>query len=212
MPIEKILQKPDLLGRLVSWAIELGEFDIEFHLRMAIKGQAVADFIAKFSNVPEEEEESLEKAWTTYVDGSLTRKYNGVGVILKGPNGEECEAAIQFQFNATNNEAQYKAMIARMNLARVMGVWNLEIKSDSQVMDWHVREEYEARGEKVRKYLEKVKEIMESFGKVIFTKIPREENLAANALVWIAFAIEEEAATSHRPVQEMAIPSIGRAN
>jgi len=30
-PMKKVLQKPDLLGRLVNWAIELGQFNIEFH-------------------------------------------------------------------------------------------------------------------------------------------------------------------------------------
>ena len=89
-------------------------------------------------------------------------------------NGEECEAAIQFQFTTMNNEAEYEAMIAEMNLAWEMGVQNLEIKSNSQTIVGHVRGEYEAHGEKIRRYLEKVEEIMESFDKVIFTKIPRE--------------------------------------
>jgi ribonuclease HI len=54
------------------------------------------------------------------MDGSLTRKYSRAGVILKGPNEEECEVVIQFQFATTNNEAEYEAMIARMNIAQEM--------------------------------------------------------------------------------------------
>ena len=107
-----------------------------------------------------------------YVDGSSTRKYSGAGVILKGPNREECEVAIQFQFTTTNNEAEYEAIITGKNLALEMGVRNLEIKSDSQVVVGHVKGEYEARGEKMRRYLDKVKKIMKSFDKVIFTKVP----------------------------------------
>jgi ribonuclease HI len=93
-----------------------------------------------------------------------------------------------------------------------MGVKNLEVKSDSQVMVGHVKREYEARGEKMKRYLEKVKEIMESFDKVTFTKIPWEDNSAADALTRIASAIEEEVATSDHSVQELAMPSIGRAD
>jgi hypothetical protein len=37
-PMKKVLQKPDLSGRLVNWAMELGQFDIEFHPRTTIKG------------------------------------------------------------------------------------------------------------------------------------------------------------------------------
>jgi hypothetical protein len=36
-PLKKVLQKPDLSGRLVNWVVELGEFDLEFYLRTTIK-------------------------------------------------------------------------------------------------------------------------------------------------------------------------------
>jgi hypothetical protein len=52
-PLKRVLQKPDLSGRLVNWAVELGQFDIEFHPRTAIKGQALADFFLEFCNTPE---------------------------------------------------------------------------------------------------------------------------------------------------------------
>lgn len=64
----------------------------------------------------------------------------------------------------------------------------------------------------MKRYLAKVKEIMGSFDKVTFTKVPREENSAVDALTRIATATEEEITTSDRPVQEFATPSIGRAD
>ncbi|CAL9001013.1 unnamed protein product [Prunus brigantina] len=45
----RLLQKPETSGRLVKWAIELGEFDIHYKPRPATKGQAVADFISEFT-------------------------------------------------------------------------------------------------------------------------------------------------------------------
>jgi hypothetical protein len=54
-PMKKILQKPDLSGRLVNWAMELGQFDIEFHPRTAIKGQVLVDFLVEFCNIPKAE-------------------------------------------------------------------------------------------------------------------------------------------------------------
>lgn len=59
-PMKKVLQKPDLSGRLVNWAVELGQFDIEFHPRTAIKGQVLTDFLAEFCNIPEAEELSKD--------------------------------------------------------------------------------------------------------------------------------------------------------
>ncbi|KAL5554654.1 hypothetical protein UlMin_042055 [Ulmus minor] len=45
-PLKHILQKPEASGCLAKWSIELGEFDILFKPRTAIKGQALVDFIA----------------------------------------------------------------------------------------------------------------------------------------------------------------------
>ena len=47
-----MLQNPKLSGRIAKWAIELGEFDIEYISRTAIKAQALADFVAEFTEVP----------------------------------------------------------------------------------------------------------------------------------------------------------------
>ena len=48
-PLKLILQRPELSGRLTKWAIELSEFDIQYLAKAAHKGQAAADFVAKFT-------------------------------------------------------------------------------------------------------------------------------------------------------------------
>ena len=52
-PLKQVFQKPEASGRLAKWSIELSEFDIQFKPRTAIKGQALADFIAEFTYTPE---------------------------------------------------------------------------------------------------------------------------------------------------------------
>ena len=42
------MHKPEVTGRMLKWAIELGQFDLEYKSRTAIKGQALADFILEF--------------------------------------------------------------------------------------------------------------------------------------------------------------------
>ena len=49
LPLRQFMQRPDVLGRLVLWALELTQYDITFKPRVAIKGQALADFVAEFS-------------------------------------------------------------------------------------------------------------------------------------------------------------------
>ena len=53
-PLRKAMNKPDAARRLIQWAIELSDFDIEYRPRQAIKAQALADFIAEFTAADEE--------------------------------------------------------------------------------------------------------------------------------------------------------------
>ena len=48
-PIRAILHKPDTFGRLLKWAIELSDFDIEYRPRTTIMGQVLADFVVERS-------------------------------------------------------------------------------------------------------------------------------------------------------------------
>jgi hypothetical protein len=120
-PLRKVMQKLDLSGRLANWAIELGQFDLEFVPRNAIKGQALADFLAEFTNLPKVEEPEMERKWVIYVDGSLTRKNGGAGIVLVTPEGEELNGALRLEFRTTNNEAEYEAVIAGLGLALELG-------------------------------------------------------------------------------------------
>jgi hypothetical protein len=88
-PLKKILQKPDLSGKLVNWSIELGQFDIEFHPETSIKGQVLADFLLEFSNIPESEELPKKETWIAYVDDSSANQRSGVDVTLASPDGEK---------------------------------------------------------------------------------------------------------------------------
>lgn len=69
---------------MVKWAIELGEYNVSYRLRTAIKGQVLADFLAKLTPV-EMEKNSSETEWTLHVDGSSTASSNGIGLLLTTP-------------------------------------------------------------------------------------------------------------------------------
>ena len=50
-PLQRVMSNPEAAGRMALWAIELSEFDIQYHPRTAIKSQVVIDFIAEFTNI-----------------------------------------------------------------------------------------------------------------------------------------------------------------
>ena len=110
---------------MVQWAIELSQFDIEYHPKMAIKAQALADFIAEFT-LPDKENLSLEaERWTIKTDGSSAQGRGGVGVIMTAPNGEKLKYRVQPKFPATNNEAEYEGILTGLRLGRALGIKHL---------------------------------------------------------------------------------------
>jgi hypothetical protein len=147
-PLKKVLRNPDLSGRLVNWAVELGEFDLEFHPRTTIKAQVLADFIAEFSNLPESQETPEKEAWIAYVDGSSMKSRSRAGVALITLDKEEIAVALKLDFPTTNNEVEYEVVIAGLSLAEHLGAKNLKVLSESQVLVGHIQGGSEAKGEK----------------------------------------------------------------
>ena len=69
-PIKKSMKQPETAGRMIQWAIELSQFDIKYHPRIAIKAQALMDFIAKFTSLKEDGLVEGIRRWTIQTDGS----------------------------------------------------------------------------------------------------------------------------------------------
>ena len=135
-PLKQVLQKPDSSGRLLKWAIELGQFEINFRPRTAIKGQAVADFIAEFALSKDEKDRPSSSntdlpKWKLYTDGSSNVSGAGAGIVLESPEAHKIHCALRFGFKASNNEAEYEALIAGLRLAKKLKVKSVEIFSDS---------------------------------------------------------------------------------
>ncbi|CAL9000917.1 unnamed protein product, partial [Prunus brigantina] len=112
-PLRQVLQRPETSGRLVKWAIELGEFDIQFKPRPAEEGQAVADFISELTlpaptepfiteptspvieNVSAEHFDTSVPVWILHVDGSANQQGCGAGLVLTTPDGGKLEYALR---------------------------------------------------------------------------------------------------------------------
>ncbi|XP_027063199.2 uncharacterized protein [Coffea arabica] len=191
-PIRQILVRPEASGRLTKWAVELGEYHLTYEPRTAVKAQALADFLAEltFTEGPESAsagaEVSTSSPWTLYVDGSSNGDGSGAGLLLEGPQGEVCSYALRFGFSATNNEAEYEALIAGLQLARRLGAQQIHVRSDSQLVVRQVLDEYEAKDEAMQRYLSKVHQLTAYFESFEIQRIPRSQNKRADALSRLA--------------------------
>ncbi|XP_059650425.1 uncharacterized protein LOC132296230 [Cornus florida] len=207
-PLRQVLRKPDTSGRLIKWSVELGEFDIQYKPRTTLKAQVLADVIAEFT--PNDgykhglnEQEETESIWTLYVDGSVNTHASGAGLVIVSPNGECIKYALRFGFKATNNEAEYEALIAGLRMAKALEVERLIAYTDSRLITGQVQGEYKAKDEKMKTYLHKITDIKGFFKKFSIHRIPREDNEQADALARLA-TTEEDKAT---PVEHLDEPS-----
>ncbi|KAK0580388.1 hypothetical protein LWI29_001267 [Acer saccharum] len=126
--------------------------------------------------------------WQLRVEGSLNTYDSGAGVVVSTPEGDSVECALRFDFKATNNQAEYEALIAGLKVCTVLGADEVEIFSDSQVVVNQVLDEYQVRDESMIAYLELAKELLERFKEYRIVQVPREENEQADALAKLAFA------------------------
>ncbi|KAJ9536516.1 hypothetical protein OSB04_un000310 [Centaurea solstitialis] len=198
-PLKTVLRKPELTGRLAKWSIYLSGFDLTYKPRTAIKSQALADFVAEFS--PEVEQPSHDEInnvmiqdnqlWTLYVDGSSNIRGSGLGIVLKSSHGGNMVYSIRCEFKATNNEAEYEALIAGLEIAYNSGARCLHVRSDSLLVVNQINGDFQAKDSKMMVYLEIAKESIARFEKFSIEQIPRDLNVQADALANLGSAFNE---------------------
>ncbi|XP_071927641.1 uncharacterized protein [Coffea arabica] len=133
--------------------------------------------------------EAVERAgptWTLYVDGASSKEGCGAGLLLISPMGEELPYALRFDFRASNNESEYEALIAGMEIARKLGARSIKIYSDSQLIVNQVWGSYEVKEGTLRRYVAKAHELKGLFEQFALEQIPRSQNRRADALSKLA--------------------------
>eukprot|EP00261_Vitis_vinifera_P018113 XP_010648055.1 PREDICTED: uncharacterized protein LOC104878864 [Vitis vinifera] len=211
-PLRNILHKPDLTGRMLQWAIELSEYGIEFQPRLSMKCQVMADFVLEYSRKPIQHKEPSEKEWwTLWVDGASRASRSGVGLLLQFPTGEHLKQSIRLGFPASNNEAEYEAILSGLDLTLALSVSKLRVYSDSQLVVRHLQKEYEAKDAHMAQYLTKVRDTLQRFTEWTIEKIRRTENGHADALAGIAASLPIKEAIL-LPMHVQANPSVTEAS
>ena len=154
LPLKSVLRSADYTGRVAKWGTILGAFDIKYMLRTSIKGQVLADLVVEFAECPEEVEMGSETLgerlvgvasvqglppWELYVDGAVNQRGSGVGLVLVSSEKITIEKSLRLNFTATNNEAEYEALLRGMMMVQKMGGKAVRVFSDSKLVVGQVR-------------------------------------------------------------------------
>ena len=121
-PLGDIINNADATGRVAKWGIELAAFDIAYKPRNTIKSQALADFVADWTEGADEVPFPESEYWIMHFDGSKMLQGSGAGVVLRNPQGDKMSYVLQIHFKATNNVAEYEALLHGLHLANEIGV------------------------------------------------------------------------------------------
>ncbi len=211
--IKYMLTRPMLRGRIGKWTLALTEFTFRYVPQKAVKGQAVADFLADHPGEEIENMDSLDIAnanlltrahvclnnpiysihltpWKLYFDGSKTDKASGAGVVLEEPLGIRHCYSFQLDFQCTNNRAEYEALIIGLEMLVELGVQSVEILGDSMLVLKQIAGEYKCLNPSLAVYLVAARNLLTEFREATWEHIPREENFAANELAQVASGIQ----------------------
>nr|GEY91783.1 reverse transcriptase domain-containing protein [Tanacetum cinerariifolium] len=163
--------------------------------RTSIKGQILADFLIEMQGDVSQAAPAAvtqEELWTLFTDGSSCVDESGAGLILTNPKGVEFTYALRFQFAASNNEAEYEALVAGLRIATQMGVKNIQVNVNSKLVANQVLGTYVAKEDNMIKYLEIVKGCFAHLSKLVLVEVLENKSIKEKE---VAAVIEEDGPT-----------------
>nr|ABF97185.1 retrotransposon protein, putative, unclassified [Oryza sativa Japonica Group] len=188
--VKYMLSAPILKGMVGKWIFSLTEFDLPYESPKAIKGQAIADFIVEHRDDSIGSVEILP--WTLFFDGSVCTHGCGIGLVIISPRGASFEFAYTIKSYATNNQAEYEAVLKGLQLLKEVEADAVEIMGDSLLVISQLAGEYECKNDTLMIYNEKCQELIKEFRLVTLKHVSREQNIEANDLA--------QGASGYRPM------------
>jgi ribonuclease HI len=123
-----------------------------------------------------------EPHWTLFFDGSARQQVGRAGVVLIDPSRDQVKYMVHLEFKATNNMAEYEALIFGLSVALSLGIRQLLVKGDSQLIIKKVRGECSCNEPRLAAYLLHVRKLEKDFTALELQHNPRADNSAADDL------------------------------
>ena len=164
-------------------------------------GQVLADLVAEFAEPPVEivakQRNMNEKSvgvisapgppcWKVYIDGAANQIGSGVGLVQVSPEKTIIEKPLRLGFLATNNEAEYEALLQGMTMVQKMGGKTIKMFSNLRLVVGQVKGELEARDASMQECLSQVKRLQSDFDLFSLSHVSRSGNTHADSLATLA--------------------------
>ncbi|GKV46004.1 hypothetical protein SLEP1_g53027 [Rubroshorea leprosula] len=194
------------------------KFNLKYMPQKAVKGQALADFLADHPclEVEADEEKGINLfsislvPWKLIFDGSSTDSMSGAGIVIISPAGLKTQMSFQLDFNCTNNQAEYEALIIGLEVLVELKVPMVGIIGDSQLILKQLEGEYKCTSLSLAPYFALAVQLLEEFDDVILRHVTRDLNTEANEMAQIASGLKIPEGVMSRivVVEKRILPSI----
>jgi ribonuclease HI len=185
-PLGEIIQSREASGRIAKWAVEIMGETISFAPRKAIKSQVLVDFVAEWVDTQLPTAPIQPELWTMFFDGSLMKTGVGAGLLFISPLGKHLRYVLRLHFPASNNVAEYEALVNGLRIAIELGVRRLDARGDSQLVIDQVMKNSHCRDPKMEAYCDEVRCLEDKFYGLKLNHIARRYNETADELAKIA--------------------------
>jgi ribonuclease HI len=185
-PLGEIIQCREASGRIAKWAVEIMGEAISFAPRKAIKSQVLADFVAEWVDTQLPTAPIQPELWTMFFDGSLMKTGAGAGLLFISPLGKHLRYVLRLHFPASNNVAEYEALVNGLRIAIELGVRRLDARGDLQLIIDQVMKNSHCHDPNMEAYCDEVRRLEDKFYGLELNHIARRYNETEDELAKIA--------------------------
>jgi ribonuclease HI len=153
--------------------------------RKAIKSQILVDFVAEWTDTQLPLPQIQAKFWTLYFDGSVMKTGAGAVLLFISPLGEHMRYAVRLHFPASNNMAEYEALLCGLRITIETSIKRLDVRGDSQLVIDQVMKNASCHDDKMEAYCNAVRTLEGKFYSIELTYVPRRYNEEADELAKI---------------------------
>jgi ribonuclease HI len=146
----------------------------------------LADFVAEWTDTQLPPPQIQAECWTLYFDGSVMKTGAGAGLLFVSPLGEHMRYAVRLHFPASNNMAEYEALLCSLKISIEIGVKRLDVRGDSQLVIDQVMKNASCHDDKMEAYCKAVRALEDKFYGLELNHVPRRYNEEADELAKFA--------------------------
>jgi ribonuclease HI/transposase InsO family protein len=185
-PLGEIIRDSDAAGKIAKWSVELMGETLTYAPCKATKSQILADFVAEWTDTQLPPPQIQAECWTLYFDGLVMKTDAGAGLLFVSPLGEHMRYAMRLHFPASNNMAEYDALLCGLKITIETGIKRRDVRGYSQLVIDQVMKNASCHDDKMEAYCKAARALEDKFYGIELNHVPRRYNEEADELAKIA--------------------------